>query len=934
MTSRITVGAVGGGLQKNLIPTYIDNDSFPILINAIQWRGRVKRKRGTEFLTRLQRYFDSLSVSYSPISTVNLSGGSLNLFTTFSLEAGALAPGTVNIMDTTSGNNYTDITQDGQLFGNPSGTGTINYATGVISITMGASNAITVDFIYYPMLPVMGIEDFILPSFQYNFKLDFDTKYAYNGLTTQPYTAYDVSFYKNPPSGLYPGYTAKGDVTPLHWNGKNYQQFWSVNYENAFWATNGITIPFTTTNIGMQYKAVTGVTITEAGSNTGPVAAQATLTITGHGLKIGDFLFLNEIGGITGINFQTCFVINSTDGDHVNVQFPRAIIAGALTSAGIAQYLTNNANSSLDCIRWYDGDPTNGIATNPVFNTGLGWVNFSPPLSQLDYSISDLPANIYYLVGARMIFPYKDRLLFIGPVVQASGGSAPIYLQDTVIYSQNGTPYYTASWNNPTDDPRVIQTGFIQSMLVPVNQSGFPAAFLEDSTGFGGYISTNLNSQLISVSPNEDSLIIGYQTGQLRLVYSGNDINPFDFYRINSELGTSSTFSIINRDEHVITRGSRGYIATNQTSCTRIDPAIPDEVFQVRLIDNGVERFTAARDFINEWIFFSYPGNDESLSNHIFNTKTLFYNYRDNSWATIDECFTTYGQFNRRTGKTWRTIGQIYGTWSAWNVPWNDGRSSVLTPEVIGGNQQGFILARTSGTSEGTSLSILSFTGSIVNCVNHCLNQGDFIIITGCIGTIGTEINGKIFQIGAPITQNSFDLIGFEGSGTYFGNGLITRYFKPKIQTKQFPVAWGDGRKTRIGVQRYLLTKTDKAQMQLLIYLSQSSENPYNTGPIVPAQNTQNDALIYSTVLHTCPESTNIGLTPANVNLMTPTASTQAQIWHRINTSLIGDSVQLGFTISDEQMLQVTETGAPVNLTAEIELHGFILDVYPSQMLV
>jgi len=35
------------------------------------------------------------------------------------------------------------------------------------------------------------------------------------------------------------------------------------------------------------------------------------------------------------------------------------------------------------------------------------------------------------------------------------------------------------------------------------------------------------------------------------------------------------------------------------------------------------------------------------------------------------------------------------------------------------------------------------------------------------------------------------------------------------------------------------------------------------------------------------------------------TAVNQAQTWHRVNTSLLGDTVQLGFTVSDEQMFQI-----------------------------
>ena len=61
MGEKIIVGPINRGLRTDRTPFVIDNDSFPTLINAYQWRGRVKRKRGTDFLVRLTRYFNSIS---------------------------------------------------------------------------------------------------------------------------------------------------------------------------------------------------------------------------------------------------------------------------------------------------------------------------------------------------------------------------------------------------------------------------------------------------------------------------------------------------------------------------------------------------------------------------------------------------------------------------------------------------------------------------------------------------------------------------------------------------------------------------------------------------------------------------------------------------------------------------------------------------------
>lgn len=916
MGEKIVVGPINRGLRNDRTAFVIDNDSFPVLLNAYQWRGRIRRKRGTSLLTRLKRFFNSTSASYnSGSTTITLDGSGVgNLLTGFGLQAnGNIVPGSVTI--TAPGPTlYTDPAMDGTL----SPSGSINYASGQITIAAQAGQMVSAVFSYFPDLPVMGLEDFTATSTQFPTTIAFDTTYSYNILTVFPYTSYDVSFYKNLPSATYPGYVQKTNWTSVTWNGQDYQQFWTVNYQGALWATNGIEVPFDPTNVGMQYNTITNITIGAGG----PPAIVTITTATNHGLVVGDFVFINEVNGLTGINFQTGYVTAVPAANQITVEFPNATIAGAYTNGGIVQYLTNRSDITKDCIRWYDGDPTNGNPTTPVLNGTRGWVNFCPPLSRSNFSISDLPAAQYYLVGARMIIPFKDRLLFLGPVVQTSSAGSQVYLQDTIIYSQNGTPYYTVSF---TGDPSLATTTF-NPILLPVNQTATAGAFWEDQTGFGGFISAGIDQELITSSLNEDVLIVGFTNLQARVVYSGNDIIPFNFFFINAELGSGSTFSIINMDKGVISRGGRGFIITSQVEARRIDLEIPDTVFQIRLLNNGTERVCAQRDFINEWIYFTYPVNQ---INYKFPTQTLQYNYRDDSWAIFRESYTTYGSFRKQTGFTWATVGTVYPTWRSWNAPWNAGESTLLQPEVIAGNQQGFVLVRSDGTDEATSLYIQNIVNSTVTSPDHCLNIGDYIVISGCLGTVASAVNGKIFSVESA-TQNTFVLNPPLSNGlTYLGRGLITRMYVPYVQSKQFPIHWEMARKTRLGPQQYLLTTTDNSQITLLIFLSQDGSNPYNDGPIIPDVNSENNTLIYSTVLYTCPESTNLGLTPANTNLQMVTAAAQDQIWHRVNTSLLGDTVQVGFTMSDSQMREEDF----INQFSEIEVHGFILDVNPSQLL-
>ena len=910
MGEKLVIGPYNRGLTTNRTPFAIDNEAFPYLKNFYQWRGRIKRKRGTSLLSRFSIILDAGSLGTSP----GTASWSFNLLTLFSISS-TYSNATIAQQSVTITIGSTSVTDDGlgNLTADPAGTtGTINYLTGAVSLTLAAgdqSQVSTVTFSYYPALPVMGLENWSDPTSAYPQNIGFDTKKSYRTLILSPYTSYDVSYYKNPKT--FSGYTPKDPYTSLKWNGTDYQQFWGINYANAFWATNGVTEPFVSTNLGLQFLDCSGSAYASP--------TTFTVTLTGSTLVEGDFVFLNEFTGAQAakINFQTGFVSN-VSGTTYTITLPNQTLDMAdVYGTGAVFYLTNSQYPTLDCLRWFDGDPTN-VGKKPLATTGKGWVNFTPPLlsgSTNTFSIGGLPPAQYYLVGAKLIVPFKDRLLFLGAVVQTTSGTS-IYLQDTIVWSQLGTPYYTASFTATSVSDIYNTATVFNSLCVPDNQTGFPPAYVENIQGYGGFLTLGVDEAILTAQANEDVLILGLETLQGRLVYTGNDLRPFTFYIINVEYGNESTFSAVNFDVGVMAFGTRGITMTTQQECQRVDLQIPDAIFEINLANNGPERLTAQRDYINEWIYFTYNSN---TGNTTYPDQTLLYNYRDQTWAIFSESYTTYGQIRLSTGNAWANIKT---KWANWTDPWNSGISSLLQPDVIGGNSQGFIMQRTStGTEEGTSLYIQDFTvaSSTVTAPSHNLQSGDYILISGCLGTIANTVNNRIFKISG-VTADSF-VLDDSIAGDYTGGGLITRLPVPALQSKQFPVSWGLGRKTRLGPQFYLLTKTGNGQVSLLIYLSMDSSTIWNdlnwneNAAIVPSDQSQNNSLVYSAILYTCPESSNLGLTAPNTNLQMVTASTQQQIWHRLNTSLIGDVVQIGISLSDEQIRKIDVSAATKSIT-------------------
>jgi hypothetical protein len=236
------------------------------------------------------------------------------------------------------------------------------------------------------------------------------------------------------------------------------------------------------------------------------------------------------------------------------------------------------------------------------------------------------------------------------------------------------------------------------------------------------------------------------------------------------------------------------------------------------------------------------------------------------------------------------------------------------------------VLVKGIGTTEALSeyISAIANDGgglTQITSYNHCLTNDnpntfttDFIYIEGILGTNPATLNNNAYPVIRIIDENNFVINAlFPGTG-YLGSGQFRRLSQPIFQTKQFPLYWDQGRQVRLGRQQYLLTKTTDGETTLNIYLSQDDNDPWNNPNFAGAIN----GLIYTQTLFT-------SLEPNNLQSMV--GEGQQQIWHRVSTSLIGDTFQVEITLNDAQMLNFDIA------TDEIELHGMNFAVSPGPML-
>lgn len=210
------------GLVQSRVEFILPNDAYPILENAFVWRERIKRKKGFRKLGQLRRVLTNISLGLSLASVWSIN----TIFSTAvppipTSTATQVEPGSVVIR--IGAIVFTDNGLGVLTSVTPGNSGTIRYRSGFVTLThtAGAGVATTIDFNYFPGLPVMGIRERELTFINDEDAIFFDTVYAYR---------YISGFQE-----FIPGTT---------WTGTDFNFFWSTNYwvdnsdRKIFWVTN------------------------------------------------------------------------------------------------------------------------------------------------------------------------------------------------------------------------------------------------------------------------------------------------------------------------------------------------------------------------------------------------------------------------------------------------------------------------------------------------------------------------------------------------------------------------------------------------------------------------------------------------------------------------------------------------------------------------
>lgn len=647
-------------------------------------------------------------------------------------------------------------------------------------------------------------------------------------------------------------------TVPTVWTGTDKQQFWTTNY---FTTSTDIPLLWATngvpTNNGFVVVSLTG-------SVAGPPSTSNITTLGTNTFVINDVVvfFQMPTSPASVANGTTATVTTPGPANPFGVTNPGANVFTNSTPVTGMVYLLSNT----DGIRYYD-------------NTK--WNQFTPALDGILVS----GALTRYLLGSLLIVPYKNRLVVLNTFEGVTGQVRNF--EQRARWSQIG-------------DPTDVTNGW-----------------RDDLPGRGNSIDAATEEAIISCGFVKDELIVYFERSTWKLAYTGNEVGPFIWQRINSELGAESTFSVVQFDAGLVALGNVGIHTCNGSQVVRIDEKIPNEIFDIHNGSDGPQRVSGIRDFYQEIVYFSYPddqANTSAVGKIFFPDRMVIYNYKNDSFAFFDDNATTFGGFQHITGTPWNQLTTF--PWNAWNIPWNSGVLQSGFPSICFGNQQGFIEEIDSDISyNGPSLAILTLIpdvdptnplGSRITSTQHNLRQGtSYIRITKALGL--TNANNLSFQVRRVIDENTFTIgptviagVPTPITGTYAGAGLLTVLTNIDISTKQFTPFWERGKNYSLKYIDVLVDRTGSGELQTDIYID------FNTTDSM----TNNSYMLGNSILSTAPEGANM-----------PYYRFQPQgqqVWKRFYTIATGETFQTKFSFSTEQMLN------PLINESNVVIHAMI----------
>jgi hypothetical protein len=645
---------------------------------------------------------------------------------------------------------------------------------------------------------------------------------------------------------------------------------------------NGTLTSLTPGNSG-TINYITGVvTLTYTGGN-GQLVTLAYNYYPGYpvmGLRTKD---LNNINSVVTIAFDQVYAYQ-----YVGTSWREYIPGTVWTGTDYQFFWSTNYWISKNNIKVFWVTNFSGIAGDPIrYTDGTAWVDFAPSI--------DSAGN--FLTQCLVLLPYRGRLVAFNTEEGTSLGASLRYRQ-RIRWAEIGNPFDTVS---------AIVTDVVAT------------AWRDDIRGKGGFLDIPTTENIVSVGYVRDNLVIYCEQSTWQLRYTGHSIAPFQIEKVNTELGSLSTFSAVQFDTSLVGVGDKGIVECDSFKSNRIDVKIPDLVFNFSNLNNGTRRVHGIRDFVSKLAYWTYPFAGTS---NLYPDHRLVYNYDNDSWAIFNDSLTCFGTFQPPANRTWANTHQ---PWAQCNFTWANRPALIL--DIVAGNQQGFVEYVGESIDGGLStndpsLFISAITGYVsapvrITSPNHNMQTGFVISISNIpTGTpFAKALNGNVFAI-VVTGVNTFTLYTYsktllafnvpfiDNETGYIGGGLISIRDNFVIQSKKFSFA-DQGQNIQIGYLDLLMPTTNAGAITLNMYQNYNENSPTNTLPENNIEYNEDPDTFFNSTIPTTPPQFGLGI------------PNSTKTWQRVFCATRAQFLTLEYTLSDAQMNGI-EQESDVQIDAQI----------------
>ena len=562
------------------------------------------------------------------------------------------------------------------------------------------------------------------------------------------------------------------------------------------------------------------------------------------------------------------------------------------------------------------------LADPPRITDGVTWVDFVDNATPSNTPWAQIDATTYLFNWLSML-PFRGRLL--------------------TFNTWEGT---TAA--NAVNYPNRIRWSTIGNPFIPYD-AGPPAkgSWRDDIRGQGGFLDIPTSEDIVSIGFVRDNLVIYCERSTWQLRYTGRSIAPFQIERVNSELGGEGPFSAIQFDTSLIGVGDKGIVECDSYKSERIDVKILDFVFEIQAENEGAVRVHGIRDFINRLAFWTIPLGSEydarttGEGDNIFPNIRLVYNYENDSWAIFEDSYTTLGTYQPQSGRTWLTTDI---PWIECNFSWIETQARGQ-PDIVGGNQQGYVEFLDEKTVNDPSLyitavqanAVTTTTGlpTVITSYNHNLRTGDVIGISGIpTGTPYDNLNDGVYGVvtgdnADADPANKFRLMLYDtdtgeftlpqldvaDADDYIGLGQVNIRDNFNIVSKKFNFL-DQGESIQIGYLDILMDATESnnpGAISLNVYLDYNTDQASNTVPnnnlAGSSQNFIPDTF-FNSVIPTVASSLNtIGGTKFWQRVVCPTRSNFLTLEYTLSNAQMNGTEQTKDVQIDAQVLWIRRAG-------------------------